>query len=90
MVEICDALDEAQAEFSPKVYPNPVKDKLTLLFNSDTETELTLLNHLGQQVFRSSLVGFNPEIDLSALPSGIYIMSMCRNAQTVCKRIVKE
>ncbi|GEM_PF-2159158 len=56
---------------SVAIYPNPAHDWIAI--ESDDEIRsVTVLNLMGEEVHRSSAVGNNLVLDLSALPSGMY------------------
>jgi hypothetical protein len=71
------------------VYPNPVKDKLSLLINSKSaELKLKLTNSSGQTV--KELENLETEIDVSYLTPGIYFLSVeSFGKRKICK-IFKE
>ncbi|MDR2236671.1 MAG: T9SS type A sorting domain-containing protein [Chryseobacterium sp.] len=74
-----------------KIYPNPVKDKLTVL-NEENVTSLELYNMAGQKV-TSTYSDNKKEIswDLSHIPAGDYIIKMTdRNNSPKSIKIIKE
>ena len=74
------------------VFPNPVKNKLSLLFepNKLRIDELTITNTLGQIVFTLNEPKSEQEIDVSFLESGLYFVKVQnREAQKTIK-ILKE
>ncbi|HMG16576.1 MAG TPA: T9SS type A sorting domain-containing protein [Saprospiraceae bacterium] len=78
-----------------EVYPNPVKDKLTIELQDDISIEnnltLTLFNVFGQRVKQISINSKVSNIELGTLPAGIYFYRV-HNRQTVftAEKIVKE
>ena len=61
------------------IYPNPSSNIFNLEFNSDSETEISVTNVLGEQVYFESVqsVGeFNTQIDLSNYSKGIYNLTI--------------
>jgi hypothetical protein len=79
-----------------KVYPNPAKQKATIEFsvNKELKGTITLVNISGIQVKQlSSLTkfksGFNSyNIDLSGIPSGIYLVSIFSDKGFKTQRII--
>ena len=61
------------------IYPNPSSNIFNLKFNSDSETEISVTNILGEQIYFESknLIGeFNTQIDLSKYSKGIYNLTI--------------
>ncbi|OSZ78158.1 hypothetical protein CAP35_07815, partial [Chitinophagaceae bacterium IBVUCB1] len=58
------------------VYPNPAKEKVTLAMKGATLKDVTILNVLGEVVYRTELDGKQAEhsINISALAAGRYII----------------
>jgi hypothetical protein len=62
-----------------KVYPNPSFNIFNIEFNSDSKTEISVTNILGEQVYNefTNTVGeFNTQIDLSDYSKGIYNLTI--------------
>ncbi len=66
------------------VYPNPVKDQLTV--NAENLQSVEVYNLVGQLVMTSS----SSVIDMSDLNEGIYFVRVTAEGKTVTKRIVKQ
>ncbi|MFC6224452.1 beta strand repeat-containing protein [Hymenobacter artigasi] len=78
-----------------QVYPNPTPDgKLTIeLSGTHQPTQLTVLNAVGQVVYRAVLpatAAAQQPIDLSALPSGVYLLRATSADGTATRRFVRE
>ena len=61
------------------IYPNPSSNIFNLEFNSDYESEISVTNVLGEQVYFESInsIGeFNTQIDLSNYSKGIYNLTI--------------
>jgi hypothetical protein len=67
------------------VYPNPFKDKITLVLNGGRQ-RISILNALGTTVSESIIEKERIEMDLSHLPPGIYFIRM----EGVSKKIIRE
>lgn len=71
------------------VYPNPVKDRLTIGLPEGTTLQAVRIatpNGAERHSARSS----DPEIDVSALPAGLYILSVQTNKGLLREKFVKE
>lgn len=86
-----DATPETATTDCPiTLYPNPVKDQLTLRFNDGTEPESVELYDLAGR-----LVGTKPNglgsIDMGAMPSGVYMLRiMTKDGTCYHEKIIKE
>ncbi|WP_460502975.1 T9SS type A sorting domain-containing protein, partial [Hymenobacter agri] len=82
------------ADASLQLYPNPTPDgKLTLtLSNAHAPVQLLVLNALGQVVYRATVpASANAQpLDLSALPSGVYLLRATTAEGTATRRFVRE
>jgi hypothetical protein len=75
-----------------KIFPNPVKENLTIEFETaqKNNVQLTISNSFGQPVYSSDHLGLKHEVDLSFLPSGFYLLKIEGvNGQKVFK-IIKQ
>ncbi len=72
-----------------KVYPNPVKDILTLS-SINSITKVTIYNLLGQEVVSKAVIGNDIQIDLSDLSTGTYIAKINAASQSKTIKIIKE
>jgi len=79
-----------------KVYPNPVKDLVTIDIQSEISgaIQLSLFNILGTEVKKWESYYLNQgdqqfKIDLSFLKTGIYILKISSSKQ-VCSQVIKK
>jgi len=79
--------DQLKAEI--KLFPNPVKNKVTLTLPFETEGEFELYNVIGKKVLSNEFSSLTTQIDLSELTSGIYVARIKIDNQTIIKKIVK-
>ena len=71
------------------VYPNPVQNILNV--NCKDIEQVSLFNTVGQKIESLSTEGReNIQIDLSGLPSGMYILQANRQGRTLTRKIVKS
>lgn len=74
-----------------KVYPNPGKDILKLEFANRYETNLQLLNLMGESILNLKFSNtIEKEVDLTAFPKGIYILKIIQNNSLFSERLVIE
>ncbi len=76
------------------VYPNPVTDKLTIVYNSDEDVTIVLINTLGQQLVsknikNNSSLQKSVTIDMNSYEKGIYLIQFKTLKQTSFKKIIK-
>lgn len=79
-----------------KVYPNPVKEKVNIIFRSDKsgDVQIALINILGSVVktwepFFVSAGERSTSLDLSEIKSGVYVLKITR-ANQVATQLLKK
>ncbi|WP_338732671.1 T9SS type A sorting domain-containing protein [Mangrovimonas cancribranchiae] len=71
------------------VYPNPVKNGVvTIASKSDHKKNIEVYNVLGKQVLKTSLL--KNKLNVSKLPSGIYILKISIQNQEFTRKLVVE
>jgi len=71
------------------VYPSPATDKLNIMSNFQAETQFTMSNMLGETILNKTFKSFgNQSIDVSALPSGTYIVTLKTSESSLTKKII--
>jgi Secretion system C-terminal sorting domain/Putative metal-binding motif len=73
----------------PQIFPNPTTDKITIILPVNTEVEFTLRESTGKAI-RIGHFEKETELDLSALPQGIYFLSLRTDESLWVKRVVKQ
>ncbi len=68
----CVGISETSLSQSFRVYPNPNSGVFT--FETPEACEIKILNNLGQEIYRSSILPGTTEIDLSQKSKGIYLL----------------
>ncbi|MCB0506696.1 MAG: S8 family peptidase [Bacteroidetes bacterium] len=77
-----------EKEFS--VFPNPFHQTISINHNGNADIkEISILDNVGREVFSLNSVSTNT-IDLSALPTGLYLMRMVSNKGILIKKILKN
>jgi hypothetical protein len=86
-----DATPEIVATESPfSLYPNPVKDQLILRFDDGTEPESVELYDLSGRFVSTKRNGLE-SIDMSAMPSGVYMLRVTmKDGTSYREKILKE
>jgi chitodextrinase len=72
-----------------KLYPNPVKNNLTLTLKLDIKTKIEIYDILGKLVLSSTL-NKTSSINLQALNTGIYIVKITQNNASISKKLIKQ
>jgi hypothetical protein len=73
------------------IYPNPVKDMLTVSSGTTAMAEYGIYTLLGQQVATGTIdLGTQATINTSALSKGIYILTISSNGKTKTLKFIKE
>ncbi len=79
-------------ENSLKIYPNPVKDKLTINFTGEFPNEVTIkiINTTGQMVLQKTiLISSSCTFDVSSLPTGMYVLTFPMNTNQLIGKFFK-
>ena len=69
------------------VYPNPAHDKVFI--RTANYSSVTVCDMLGQQVMQSALTGSTTTLDISALPGGVYFLTLSGVQGNEVKKVVK-
>lgn len=73
------------------VYPNPAKETLNLVFPAAGVTNVKLSDLVGKEmIVRQVLNSSSVQLDIDALPAGIYLVEVSGNFGKFVKKIVKE
>ena len=70
-----------------KYYPNPVRDRFTIEWNSDSAADISLTTMLGQTILRDKVVPGISQLDLSSLMPGMYFLNI---EQQILKVVIEE
>lgn len=86
-VNACTGINEAQLPNELSVYPNPTKDNITVVSNSNfIGKTYSITDQLGKLITNGKLTSENVKISLSSFPNGLYFVKI--EGQTF--KIVKE
>jgi hypothetical protein len=77
---------------SVNVHPNPVKQQLHLVISGkpDGNSHILLTDIMGKTIAYIILNGNTAEIDMSSLPSGLYIIKYSDNSHTSITKVTKD
>lgn len=75
-----------------KIFPNPTTSKVSFDNSIYNFENVSVVNSLGQEVSKTRFETFlsNQEIDLSSLPSGIYLIKLNNNEITKTVKVIKK
>jgi hypothetical protein len=82
-------------QYSPlgamEIYPNPVKNRLTINLHNPVDGTIRINNVLGQQVYSKTIFANNTieQIEMSSYPNGVYFLILESQGQRLVKKIVK-
>ncbi|WP_157359344.1 T9SS type A sorting domain-containing protein [Wenyingzhuangia fucanilytica] len=77
----------SESDFS--IYPNPVKDVITIKLNDVNLTSVEMYNVMGQKILSTTSLN-NNQLNVSELNSGIYLLNINADGKTLVKKIIKE
>ncbi|MCG8411420.1 MAG: T9SS type A sorting domain-containing protein [Bacteroidales bacterium] len=72
------------------VYPNPVKDKLFIEFAKNNNCVISICSMQGEVLLLRKTDLQKEIIDISSIPSGVYIVRICDSRNAITYKIVKE
>ena len=74
------------------IYPNPTTSKVFFDNSNYNFGNVSVVNSLGQEVSKSSFTSFssNQEVDMSKLPSGIYMLKFSNQEGNKTVKVIKE
>ena len=79
-----------ESELGVHIYPNPSNGKVTIDWTARAAVEIAVSNLLGEVVWQEKLKStqFSQTVDLSTQPSGVYLVHVKADSESVTKRIV--
>ena len=78
-------MNEMTANTNISVFPNPAKDKITVVIPQDMQgVQISLINALGQKVLQT----LSKNIDVSNIPDGIYFINILAANYEVNKKVI--
>lgn len=83
------AVEEGNLIENIKVYPNPVKDYLTI-DRVQMETKYTLHSVVGEKVMEGTLSQYNNSLSVAQLKNGVYVLSLEQEGNLKNVRVIKK
>lgn len=90
VTEAASGLKDIKSDNSILLYPNPVSDVLTIKQYKAGKAKLEIFNTLGKLVLATTISQEESNLDISKLPSGIYIAKICIDDYLSQQIIAKE
>ncbi len=83
---------ESSIQSSPlNIHPNPSIGHFQFtLDNIQARTEIVVYNSIGEVVYSASQLSHQNEIDISALPVGVYFVKVYNGAEILSQKIIKQ
>ncbi|MEZ4859527.1 MAG: T9SS type A sorting domain-containing protein [Flavobacteriaceae bacterium] len=82
-------LDEF-SENNIKLFPNPIKNIVTIQSNDIIMEQLAIFDMLGKRIMNFENVGTSYHLDISSLSSGMYLLNVKVNGKILSKKIIKQ
>lgn len=82
--------DESGRETTFSFYPNPARERVTVVTEKAGQVSITLINSQGQTVHHKENAASKEEIDLSAYPTGLYFVKVNNGGKTHIEKLVIE
>ncbi|WP_225034758.1 endonuclease [Winogradskyella sp. SM1960] len=74
---------------SVKLFPNPVKNNLTIDLKSNVDTNIEIFDILGKRVLKNT-ISKTSTLNLQALNKGIYIVKITQGNSKITRKLVKQ
>jgi len=73
------------------IYPNPATDKITIKTSSThPQSQLSLISPAGQEVLTRQIIQPKTQLDISSLPSGVYIVRLTNDQKVETVKLMKQ
>lgn len=84
-------LQEQIEQFDFTIYPNPSEGKFSLKFEEPVAGKISITTLDGKSVFAEDMKETSEHrMDLSEIPSGVYIITLTKGSKSYSKRIIKN
>ncbi len=89
---VLSALTAQQLEMGIEFFPNPVNDRLYIRkdANLDEDVQIEILDPLGKVHFHSLMSENFLQIDMTQMPSGMYLLNIRSGKENSTQKIIKE
>jgi photosystem II stability/assembly factor-like uncharacterized protein len=77
--------------FSCSIFPNPVKDDLTVTIGvNDLNSSIGLYNSFGQLIYKTNATGNTKRINVAEIPKGLYFLRLGSGEREHVYKVIKE
>lgn len=90
MVNIILGIKDQEQLTGLKVYPNPFENRINIELDKSQNLAIEILNIHGELMISKTSNSINTTIDLEAIPTGIYFISLQSKDSKVVKKILKN
>jgi len=73
-----------------EIYPNPTTDAITIELDNSEKSTISIININGQEMITKQVTGNKTNINISALPKGIYLVKVANDKAVSVSKVVKE
>ena len=73
-----------------KIYPNPFQNKVIIAFDESIDAELKVFDVNGRLLKDQKLNATENNIDMSNLPSGLYLFQITSDSKTMIQKVIKK
>jgi dienelactone hydrolase len=87
-IDLCTSVSQLSLANSIKIYPNPFNGVFNIVLIE--QTEIKIINAIGQLVYQNSYDSGTHQINLSTFTSGLYILKASTDKNSSLKHLVKE
>ncbi len=90
LLNACDTLSitEESIPFKITIFPNPASTQITI--ETHDQGQLTILNLQGQELLNQQISEPKTRVDISTLPSGVYLVKLTGEQQVQVGKFVKQ
>jgi len=93
IVSSCLGISDLQSKKEIKIYPNPAKNELILVFKLPEQDFLLIITDLNGKVLlfeklENTFKGLQKKIDISAIPEGLYILKLTNPDNTYHHKLI--
>jgi hypothetical protein len=74
----------------PRIYPNPASGTITIDLGAQQQAQLFLFNAYGACVMQRTVTGSTGTLDISGLPSGVYMVRSMSGEGTFQQHLIKD
>jgi hypothetical protein len=84
------SINENTKDYPLQIFPNPATSTLNIECPQSQILNVTLFNLMGEQVMQRNFAGTKESIEISSLPSGMYIVKVSGGDWEVQRKVIKE